>query len=890
MAAGLGVAAALLAVGCGSPSEIVIVVGAEPGLAVDHLRIVAESAGRNARVEHAPRAPGAAAAPWTLGVSGRAGEELAVRVTATTGGGVIEASARARFVAGDRRVLYVYLAAACLDVACPERMTCDFASGACVDDERPTCELPPAFPQGPPPACVEPPPDGGAPDGQVDAGQDGGGIPLPRPSRCESGICAVSAGARHACALRSTGEVLCWGGNDHGEQGDPAGARGHAARVDGVSAALEVAAGGGFTCALTEIDRVVCWGDNRRSQLGSAPEPSSPFPISVGIPTSAPPVAIRAGDAFACSLHADHTVFCWGDNSRGQLAIPLLTDRSAPMRVELPFAAEGLTAGAAHACAWGEGRLFCWGSNERQQINGTSSASTAAEVSIPGARIESAAAGRGHTCAIVGQDLGASVYCWGDNERGQSGGVGRIAPIPQVVPVVEPRALAAGGAHTCALVEGGERVCWGHNAGGALAVLGSGEVVPAPSAGNDAGPWRQLSAGDDYTCGVGDDGVGRCWGWDLAGAAGRGATLSSRAPAPATGGTTIRSVALGAAHTCATVDDVLRCWGGNALRQLGTGGSAPASTPADVFPTANFVAAGASHTCFITVDNQALRCVGANHSGQSAQPTTTPIVALPPTDPLLGMVASVTAGAEHTCVSQSETGVLCWGRGDLGQLGVGVRDMPTPAPELIVGSLSSPSAGAAHTCAIGADSYAECWGANDRGQLGRPVSPLETSLGRAFPAQVDGVVSGGRFTCGWNRIAGRVWCVGADDAGQLGDGEPLEDKAIPVEIVAPGVEGVAVGARHACWWSSTAVSCWGANERGQAGPATEPRLASPTLVPMDEAMQILAVAAGEAHTCAAIATGAIPPQQVVCWGSDEDGRLGTGRALVFNAPESVVGL
>ena len=123
-----------------------------------------------------------------------------------------------------------------------------------------------------------------------------------------------------------------------------------------------------------------------------------------------------------------------------------------------------------------------------------------------------------------------------------------------------------------------------------------------------------------------------------------------------------------------------------------------------------------------------------------------------------------------------------------------------------------------------------------------------------------------------------------------GDGEPFEDRASPIEIVAPGVAGVAVGARHACWWSSTEVSCWGANERSQAGGSGESRLASPTHFLGSGAMSILRVAAGDTHTCAVIATGALPPQQVVCWGSDEDGRLGAGRTLVFNSPESVAGL
>lgn len=86
-----------------------------------------------------------------------------------------------------------------------------------------------------------------------------------------SDVIAIDVGATHACALRSNGEVKCWGGNAHGQLGV-----GTTTKLPVPSAALSLgsdfmpralALGGYHTCAISDENRVKCWGEGGAGQL-----------------------------------------------------------------------------------------------------------------------------------------------------------------------------------------------------------------------------------------------------------------------------------------------------------------------------------------------------------------------------------------------------------------------------------------------------------------------------------------------------------------------------------------------------------------------------------------------------------------------------------------------
>lgn len=114
-------------------------------------------------------------------------------------------------------------------------------------------------------------------------------------------------------------------------------------------------------------------------------------------------------------------------------------------------------------------------------------------------------------------------------------------------------------------------------------------------------------------------------------------------------------------------------------------------------------------------------------------------------------------------------------------------------------------------------------------------------------------------------------------AGELcEDGNDLPGDACDANCVSTAIEGVALGRVHTCLvFTSGRVRCWGGDEFGSLGyEDTLDRGGQPGDLPtpdVDLGGEVVQVGAGDTHTCAVLASGAVR-----CWGDGEYGKLGNG--------------
>jgi alpha-tubulin suppressor-like RCC1 family protein len=132
--------------------------------------------------------------------------------------------------------------------------------------------------------------------------------------------------------------------------------------------------------------------------------------------------------------------------------------------------------------------------------------------------------------------------------------------------------------------------------------------------------------------------------------------------------------------------------------------------------------------------------------------------------------------------------VKCWGRNNLGQIGIGSMSTTVlqPSPVAVIG-LPKPvvelSVGGWHACARMNDGVVKCWGSNEAGQIGD--GGYGAAASRATPATVVGLPSptalsaGGLHTCA--QIASGWQCWGYDTYGQLGIGSK-DDQTTPQPV------------------------------------------------------------------------------------------------------------
>ena len=361
-------------------------------------------------------------------------------------------------------------------------------------------------------------------------------------------LISISASSYSTCGTGVDLQAYCWGTGREGQLGAippedcsdvPDEAPCASFPLATGESVAEVHTGGQHACALRSTGMVLCWGDGTYGQLGVVPPSSDCSPTSTGcaftpvdVPLQNPAEILSAGGSHNCVLDSEGTAFCWGHNQAGRLGTGDQTTRFTPTQVMTDLRFIAIAAGGTHTCAVAlDGRAYCWGNNYLGQLgDGTIQAAILPREVATDKRFTSVSTGIAHTCAI---STSGQSYCWGAAYEGQLGTSAALvtcesnpcAMVPVLVAGQNTFTSLSAGTSTCGVAPDGS-YCWGAQP------TGDTTYVPAPmrTLGHTGESFTQITVGYDHACGVTANAVAYCWGSDYEGKLGDGPEASGPMP------------------------------------------------------------------------------------------------------------------------------------------------------------------------------------------------------------------------------------------------------------------------------------------------------------------------------------------------------------------------
>lgn len=374
------------------------------------------------------------------------------------------------------------------------------------------------------------------------------------------------------------------------------------------------------------------------------------------------------------------------------------------------------------------------------------------------------------------------------------------------------KSLTAGGAHTCAVDVLGEMWCWGSNNAGQLQGVVRGEVALAPVRAGAERKWKQVAAGIEHSCGIERDEALSCWGNRMEGVSLLALPVRTAIIPIEEQWTNLTS---NQDRGCAIRGDgTLWCWSVGALN----GRPNFPMTVVDLGTDWLDVTTGSMAT-YARKQDGSLWVISHNPS----------YLGVPRRNGVAGAWRKISSFGGNSletpvCALDAEGRAWCGRSGigsDRGQLGRGalVEGDAELAPVAGDATWTDIAVGASHACGIQTDYSLWCWGANDYGQLGNGIRddqfvPLRSGADSAWTR----VVAGTRHTCAM-RQDGTIWCVGRNDVGQLGAGSNLH-VAEPTHVLSDVVAAAADSNVSCAILKNAQTWCWGelAYDEGYAEP------------------------------------------------------------------------
>jgi len=240
--------------------------------------------------------------------------------------------------------------------------------------------------------------------------------------------------------------------------------------------------GGGVTCAVSKTGQLWCWGKAegpRGVAWNPATDPAAGTPIDpvrVGAATNW--VKVQVSARHACAINSATEIWCWGDNSLGQLGQGDTVNQQSPVKVYLPPSGwTDVAVGTDMTCGLRAKTMYCWGDNRESEL------------------------------FISGQQAAGSI----------------LLPKADIVNLPGAIASISLGAHLCLMSDAGEAQCLRNNAYFAIPhptnkTWKQIEIVNPSRTSTDSGWDTTPGAVANYhewdLCGVRSDGVAQCFNFE----------------------------------------------------------------------------------------------------------------------------------------------------------------------------------------------------------------------------------------------------------------------------------------------------------------------------------------------------------------------------------------
>jgi len=270
-------------------------------------------------------------------------------------------------------------------------------------------------------------------------------------------------------------------------------------------------------------------------------------------------------------------IWAWGNNGFGQLGDDTAVNKSSPVSVVGGFGFCDwcqVSAGWCHSLGIRiNGTAWAWGSNDQGRLGDDSTVSKRSPVSVVGGFTDWCDLSGGEFHSIGVRTNGTS-WAWGCNWFGVLGNnstQNRSSPVSVVGGFTNWCGVSGGRNHSLGVRQAGTAWAWGS---GSCGVLGDNTTTNRSSPGIVAGgftDWCQVSAGNQHSLGVRQNGTAWAWGFNNAGQLGINSTVNRSSPGQVTGGfTDWCQISTGCDHSLGVRQNgTAWSWGCNNCGQLG---------------------------------------------------------------------------------------------------------------------------------------------------------------------------------------------------------------------------------------------------------------------------------------------------------------------------------